>query len=94
MLGIGSPVEEKDIVLIDDFLAPGYGLLNPPTVEAMKLAARTEALILDPTYTAKSMAGFLHRARDRRGGRMLFVHTGGQPAIFGAESKLRTELAD
>ena len=95
LLDIESPVKDTDINLLDDFLAPGYGQLNSPTVEAMQLAARLEALILDPTYTGKAMAGFLHLARQRSadaGGTMLFVHTGGQPAIFGSEAKLTEVL--
>lgn len=89
LLGIDSPVEESDIRLTDEFLAPGYGETNPPTMAAMKLAARTEGLILDPTYTAKSMAGFIDLARAAdTSERMVFIHTGGQPAIFGSEPKL------
>lgn len=91
LLGIDSPVNEQDINLTDDFLPPGYGRVNPPAMEAISLAARLEGLIVDPTYTAKSMAGFLHKARTsgrEGGGRMLFLHTGGQPAIYASEPKL------
>ena len=91
LLGIESPVSDADIVLTDAFLAPGYGKTNPPTLEAMCLAARMEGLIVDPTYTAKSLAGFIHLARAAGAtsdGRMLFLHTGGQPAIFGSEPGL------
>jgi D-cysteine desulfhydrase/L-cysteate sulfo-lyase len=91
LLDIDSPVKDADINLIDDFLPPGYGRINTPTLEAIELAAQLEGLIVDPTYTAKSMAGFIHRARQAVGtgaARMLFIHTGGQPAIFGSEPKL------
>lgn len=91
LLGIESPVNDSDIVLTDDFLAPGYGMTNPPTLEAMNLAARMEGLIVDPTYTAKSLAGFIDLARlsaTATGRDMLYIHTGGQPAIFGSEPKL------
>jgi len=91
LLGVESPVEDSDIKLVDDFLPPGYGRTNPPTMEAMDLAARMEGLIVDPTYTAKSMAALLQFARASRpakGSRMLYIHTGGQPAIFGSEPKL------
>ena len=85
LLEIANPVSDDDIQLDDRFLAPGYGQLNDPMVEAIEMAARLAALILDPVYTGKTMAGFLQLARDDAGGNkaMLFVHTGGSPAVFG-----------
>ena len=83
LLEVEPVVEEADIRLEDAFLAPGYGQLNPAAHEAISLAARCEALILDPVYTGKTMAGFLHRARTGGAGRsLLFIHTGGTPAVF------------
>ena len=69
----------------DAVLAPGYGRLNEAAREAMALAARHEGLLLDPVYTAKAMAGLIAHVRSGRiapGSRVLFVHTGGQPALF------------
>ena len=55
-------------------------------MEAIKLAAQMEGLIVDPTYTAKSMAGFIDIARHAESDRsILFIHTGGQPTVFGYE---------
>ena len=89
LLAIDPVVEDPDIHLDDDFLAPGYGQLNDATREAIALAARTEGLLLDPVYTGKVMAGFIHRAREAGAGRsLLFVHTGGTPALFAYESAL------
>ncbi len=83
LLEVAPVVAGSDIQLTDEFLAPGYGQLNPATIEAIELAARTEALILDPVYTGKTFAGFLQRARDAGAGRtLLFIHTGGTPALF------------
>ena len=98
LLEIASPVAISDIRLDDRFLAPGYGLLNDPTVEAIEMAARHEALILDPVYTGKTMAGFLQCARDDAGegggGKkaLLFIHTGGSPAVFGYGPSLTDAL--
>jgi len=53
--------------------------------EALKLAARTEGLILDPVYTGKAMAGLIdqvHTGRIPKGSKVVFVHTGGMPALF------------
>ncbi len=85
LLETASPVADSDIRLDDRYLAPGYGQINDPTVAAIEMAARFEALILDPVYTGKTMAGFLQRARDDAGGdrALLFIHTGGSPAVFG-----------
>lgn len=94
LLQIEQPVEEFDIRIVDDFLAPGYGQLNEPTLKAMERAARAEALILDPVYTGKVMAGFLARAEAAaRGASLLFVHTGGAPALFAYEPSLTEAFA-
>ncbi len=83
LLGIGSPVSDADIRLTDDFLAPGYGLANQATLDAIETAARTEGLILDPVYSGKAMAGMLRRADETGAGTsLLFLHTGGAPAVF------------
>ena len=76
-------VRDDDIRLDETHLAPGYGQLNDASLEAIRLAAHAEALLLDPVYTAKTMAGFLAAARRDAGkGVRLFVHTGGTPALF------------
>jgi 1-aminocyclopropane-1-carboxylate deaminase/D-cysteine desulfhydrase-like pyridoxal-dependent ACC family enzyme len=69
----------------DRFVGAGYGESTAESREAIGLAARTEALFLDPTYTAKAMAGLI--ARMRRGDyqphqTILFWHTGGQVNLF------------
>lgn len=93
LLGTGAVVTGTDIHVVDEFLAPGYGLLNEPTIEAIKLAAREEALLLDPVYTGKAMAGAIDRARRLGCGKTLvFVHTGGGPGIFGYEAALNEML--
>ena len=74
-----------DVLVSDAVLAPGYGRLNEAAREAMEMAARLEGLLLDPVYTAKAMAGLIAHARTGRvaaGSRVLFIHTGGLPALF------------
>jgi D-cysteine desulfhydrase family pyridoxal phosphate-dependent enzyme len=88
-------VKDSDVAVSDAVLAPGYGQLNAATVSAMAMAARLEALMLDPVYTGKAMAGLVALARDgafRPGARVLFVHTGGLPALFGYERTLSKYL--
>ncbi len=78
--GRGTPIE------VDDrFVGQGYGIPTDASREAIELAARSEALFLDPTYTAKAMAGLISYVRQQRfkeGQTVVFWHTGGQPGLF------------
>ena len=67
--------------------APGaaYGLLTPERRAAMELALRTEGLLLDPVYTSTGLAALHRMAREGRlglGDTVVFIHTGGLPALF------------
>lgn len=86
-------VNDSDIVLSDQFLAPGYGEAGPETLEAIVLSARYEGLLIDPVYTAKAMATTIEMARvgAARGG-IVFVHTGGIPAIWGYQKTLENAV--
>ncbi|MCK6974119.1 D-cysteine desulfhydrase [Enterobacter cloacae] len=71
--------------LWDDYFAPGYGTPNEEGMEAVKLLARLEGILLDPVYTGKAMAGLIDGIAQKRfkdEGPILFVHTGGAPALF------------
>lgn len=76
---------EAPITLWDDYFAPRYGEPNEEGMAAVKLLARLEGIMLDPVYTGKAMAGLIDgiaQNRFRREGPLLFVHTGGSPALF------------
>ena len=89
LLEMPNPVREADVVVNDRFLVPGYGQLNLPTERAISLSARSEALILDPVYSGKCMAGALNIAGNLRPDQnVLFLHTGGSPAIFAYDMPL------
>jgi len=95
LLGTPEYVTTDDIILNDVPLAPGYGLLNPLTIEALNLAASLEGLLLDPVYTGKVMAGVIDRVRTNaydNSANILFLHTGGQPALFAYEAELTAAL--
>jgi len=80
-VGLGDSV-----VVMDDFVGPGYARPSDAMREAVSLAARFEGLVLDPVYTGKAFAGFVALARSGRYGQsdaLLFVHTGGAPGLFG-----------
>jgi 1-aminocyclopropane-1-carboxylate deaminase/D-cysteine desulfhydrase-like pyridoxal-dependent ACC family enzyme len=76
---------EIEIAVDDQFVGGGYGVPTPESQEAIALLARTEAIFLDPTYTAKAMASLIARVRAgefRSDQTVLFWHTGGQVALF------------
>jgi L-cysteate sulfo-lyase len=69
----------------DSFVGEGYGVPTAASREAIELSARTEAIFLDPTYTAKAMAGLIAYIRDQMfddNQTVLFWHTGGQVGLF------------
>ena len=73
-------------IQVDDrFVGGGYGVPSDQSREAIALSARTEAIFLDPTYTAKAMAGLIAYVRQRQlveGQTVVFWHTGGQVGLF------------
>jgi 1-aminocyclopropane-1-carboxylate deaminase/D-cysteine desulfhydrase-like pyridoxal-dependent ACC family enzyme len=74
-----------EVEVVDDYLGGGYGVLGQREVEATRLFARLEGLVLDPVYTARAAAGMIDMIRQGRiakDERVLFWHTGGGPAIF------------
>ena len=84
-LGLPVTVRPEDVVNFDDFVGPGYGAPSPEGKDAVRLFARTEAIVLDPVYTGKAAAALIAHARSGRLTRddtAVFVHTGGAPAIF------------
>lgn len=83
--GVSEPWRDIAVAIDDRFVGGGYGVPTAESQEAIELLARTEAIFLDPTYTAKAMAGLIARVRagaftaDQT---VLFWHTGGQVGLF------------
>ena len=76
----------------DDYVGPGYSLPTDAMVEAVKLLAQTEAVLLDPVYSGKAMSGLIDLARKgyfAKGSKVLFLHTGGSPALYAYLSTFR-----
>jgi 1-aminocyclopropane-1-carboxylate deaminase/D-cysteine desulfhydrase-like pyridoxal-dependent ACC family enzyme len=81
----GLPQPTGTVVIDHGHFGDGYGARTEASLEAMRVAARTEGLILDPVYTAKAMAGLAAAARSGRLDgvpAVVFLHTGGLPALF------------
>ena len=92
LAGVAVDVPEEAVVVRDDQVGPGYSLPTVAMGEAVRLFARTEAILLDPVYTGKAAAGLIAMVRDgtlRDGQRVLFVHTGGSPALHAYPEQVR-----
>jgi len=73
------------VTCLDDYLGAGYTLPTPGMLEAVQLLARSEGILLDPTYTGKAMAGLVDQVRQgrfRKEDNILFLHTGGAPGLY------------
>lgn len=79
-LGV-EPPKLNHLTVDDSALGEGYGLPTDDVWEALRLFARTEGIVLDPVYTGKAAAALLSGAQ--AGETVVFVHTGGVPAIYG-----------
>ncbi len=93
-LGARHTIAPQDVIVHGGFIGPGYGVPTPEGAEAIRLVARCEGIFLDPTYTGKAMAGFLAYCRAghfRREETILFLHTGGEPALFVGEGSWLNE---
>ena len=84
-VGLRRDLPDGAFELVRGYAAPGYGLPNPGMIEAVTLMARLEGILLDPVYSGKAMAGLLGMIRQGRFGKdetVVYVHTGGAPALF------------
>jgi 1-aminocyclopropane-1-carboxylate deaminase len=84
LIGVERPVRDDEIELDDRYHAGTYGIPDEATLDAIRLAARTEGMLTDPVYEGKSMAGLIDLVSTGQIGRdstVLYVHLGGQPAL-------------
>jgi len=87
LIGMWAPVSDLNALQIHGSqVGDGYATLTPAARQAMLLAAQTEGIFLDPTYTARALAGLTQLVADGHitaGQRTVFMHTGGLPGLFG-----------
>ncbi len=87
-LGLNARIDAQKIVNDRTHVGPGYGRPTDEAVDAIRFCAQREGLLLDPVYTGKGMAALIADARSGRirpGATVVFIHTGGLPALFSAE---------
>jgi L-cysteate sulfo-lyase len=94
LLGRPSVVTDEMVVADCDYVGAGYGLIDEAVIEALKLAARTDAIVLDPVYTGKAMKGLIALARAGRfeNETVVFLHTGGAQGLFGYQGEIEGAL--
>lgn len=95
LLGHGDRVSREMTVANCDYVGAGYGLIDEGVIDALKLIARTEALLLDPVYTGKAMKGLIDLARKGAfdGETVVFLHTGGAQGLFGYHGEMEGSLS-
>jgi D-cysteine desulfhydrase family pyridoxal phosphate-dependent enzyme len=85
LLTLDLGIKPPDIIVLDEYIKEGYGILNKETAEAIRLVFTAEGIVLDPVYTGRAMAGLIDLVRKghfRKEDAVLFFHTGGTPALF------------
>jgi 1-aminocyclopropane-1-carboxylate deaminase len=86
LVELGKDIEADDVILVEDYAYPVYGVPSNETKEAIRLCARLEGMITDPVYEGKSMQGMIDLVRKGffpKGSRVLYAHLGGAPALNG-----------
>jgi 1-aminocyclopropane-1-carboxylate deaminase len=86
LVELGKEISEDDVVLLEDYAYPVYGVPSQETKDAIRLCARLEGMITDPVYEGKSMQGMIDLVKKGyfpKGSKLLYAHLGGVPAING-----------
>jgi len=88
-------ITPEDVTIYDEYLGEKYGVPTKECLEAIKLVAQTEGLFLDPVYTGKGMAGLIDlikRERFTSEDTVVFLHTGGFPALFAYDKEIISSI--
>ena len=88
---LGVPFAAADVEVVAGHAGPAYGVPHAETIDAIRLAGRLEAMAVDPVYSGKGLAGLIALVRQGRWQRdrdVVFIHTGGQPALFAYQEML------
>lgn len=91
ILGLDIRVEEDELENYEDYVGEAYGIVTKEGLDALQLLARTEGILLDPVYVGKAMSGLIDWIRTGKiasGKTVIFVHTGGIPALFAYNKEL------
>jgi L-cysteate sulfo-lyase len=95
LLGFEERVTRDMVVADCNYVGEGYGLIDAGVIDALKVAARTDGILLDPVYTGKAMKGLIALANAGvfDGETIVFLHTGGAQGLFGYQGEMEGQLA-
>jgi D-cysteine desulfhydrase family pyridoxal phosphate-dependent enzyme len=96
-LGLGLDVLPGDVVVFDEYIGEGYGKVDRRVAEVIRLVFQTEGIVLDPVYTAKAMIGLIDLVKTgffNPTDKVVFLHSGGTPALFPNRDKIFEFLMD
>ena len=91
-----SEVEKNDIIVFDEYLGEGNGVVNEEVAEAIRLMSMQEGIFLDPVYTGKAMVALIDLAKKgyfQKEDNVVFFHTGGTAALFPNKQKIENFLS-
>jgi 1-aminocyclopropane-1-carboxylate deaminase/D-cysteine desulfhydrase-like pyridoxal-dependent ACC family enzyme len=97
LLGMAEPLPESPTIVDDGYIGEAYGVPTAAGTEALKLLARSEGIILDPVYTDKGLSGligWIRQGRLSRDDTVVFLHTGGVPALFAHSHQIAPALLE
>jgi len=93
-LNLDTNLTYQEVEVSDEHIGSGYGIPSEDCIEAIKVVAKTEGIVLDPVYTGKAMAGLIDAIKKGRftsDDTIVFVHTGGIPALFAYDKEVTRE---
>jgi len=90
-LGLDFDVNKEDIIVFDEYIGEGYGIINKEVSDTIRFAAKKEGIFLDPVYTGKAMLALfdlIKKGYFKKEDKVVFCHTGGTPALFPNKDKI------
>jgi D-cysteine desulfhydrase family pyridoxal phosphate-dependent enzyme len=90
-LGFDSAIGPGDVIVFDEYLSDGYGIVTKDVADVIRLLFIREGIVLDPVYTSKAFIGLADLVRKGyfdKSDKIVFFHTGGTPALFPNRQKL------
>lgn len=90
-LGIDLEINKEDVLVFDEYIKEGYGIVNQEVSDMVRLVAKREGIFLDPVYTGKAMVALVDLIRKgyfKKGDKIVFFHTGGTAALFPNKHRL------
>lgn len=91
LLGCSVELAGDDVIVDDQFISPGFGVMTPDLIDTISLLAKTSGILLDPIYAGKAFEGLFHMIKNgtfEKQDVVVFVHTGGTPSLFAYADQL------